>query len=371
MLISCKSFKDYSSQKVALKKSHSQKFILDNNQMITNLTINHKEGFFLFDTGAMSSIITDSLYLNSFKLCDENFTSSLKLKSATGSTIESFKFKADTIFSDIFTGSKKLFNFIKVKSENINCSKKDNSNVGIIGYDFLKNAGTPILLDFENLQIVVLGDNYNTSGFNKLNTKISKLGSKLTIPLLLDGYKTDFLFDTGNNGGLLLKEKSNKISDTKLVLTAKAILGAVDGFSYQEIKSYKDVRVNLKEIPEINTKLSVLKKLTINTMGISFIKHFNWILDFNSGDVYAKQITHFTKEEPIKQNLKLMALANNNILIVALKDLSCTIPYNVGDQITSVNNTKVTLENTCEMQDLLNKTQDWNTLQLEVVPVER
>jgi len=43
--------------------------------------------------------------------------------------------------------------------------------------------------------------------------------------------------------------------------------------------------------------------------------------------------------------------------------------FNVGDQITAINNTKVTPENISEIQNLLRKTEDWNTLNIEVILV--
>ena len=45
--------------------------------------------------------------------------------------------------------------------------------------------------------------------------------------------------------------------------------------------------------------------------------------------------------------------------------------HQLGDQIISVNGQKVTTENQCELQDLLNKTDDWNSLQLEVIPAQK
>lgn len=62
-------------------------------------------------------------------------------------------------------------------------------------------------------------------------------------------------------------------------------------------------------------------------------------------------------------------MINNKILITFC--IENESKYKMGDQITSLNNQKITPENICEMQEFLNKTQDWSTLNLEVVPATK
>ena len=65
---SCKSFNDFTNQKSTLIENGVQKFDLNNNQIIIPLAINNTVGNFLFDTGAMKSVITDDAFLNSFTI---------------------------------------------------------------------------------------------------------------------------------------------------------------------------------------------------------------------------------------------------------------------------------------------------------------
>jgi hypothetical protein len=58
----------------------------------------------------------------------------------------------------------------------------------------------------------------------------------------------------------------------------------------------------------------------------------------------------------------------NDKLIIVFKNLAYSLKQNLGDQITSVNNIKVSSENICEMQNLLNETKDWSNLKLEIIP---
>ena len=369
--VSCKSFTDFSNQKVSLNVNKSQKFDLTNNQIIIPLKVNNCDGKFVFDTGAMSSVITNNDFIKLFTLTNENYYTAVKVKGATGDYIKSNHLISDSISSNIISGRKKIFKHLIIESKKTNCFQNEQNQTGIIGFDIFKNAAQPILLDFENNNITVLGNNYITEGYSKLPTKINiGLGNKLTIPFLIEGVEVNFLFDTGNNGGFLMSEKQNKITDDKKIAGYESLIGTVGNFSLVKIKTYGNVSVKNDSISEIKTNVSVFPELITNTVGISFIKQFNWILDFGTGSVYIKQLSEFKNEDLSSEieNTKFKSIALENKLIIGFKNLSIKSTLNAGDEITAVNNQKVTPENICEMQDLLNKNEDWSTLELEVVP---
>lgn len=372
LMIGCKSFKDYTNQKVTLIENKSQKFTLDKNQFITDFFVNGKKGHFLFDLGATTSVINDETFIQAFKLSKENYYTSFKMKGANGVLIESKTFISDTISSDILRGSKKIFKTINIKGIKLECNKDIIEQTGIIGFDVLKTAAKPILLDFLSNQISVLDTNYPTIGYDKLEAKIPvNIGSKIIIPILLDGNSVDFLFDTGNNGGLSIMEKNNKISDSKQTSSIQTYIGSVDGFSIQNIKKYDNVKVLYNNLINENTKVSSYPNLISNSMGMSFIKHFNWILDFNTGDIYIKKISEFdSTTETITKVYYFKAASLNGKLVVAYKDNASLLNYKLSDEIISINHQKVTSENICQMQELLNNTQDWNTLELEIIPAK-
>lgn len=369
LVSSCKSLNDYQNQKISLVEGNSQKFSNENNVLLTNLFVNGKKGTFLFDTGAMSSVITNKLFISSFVTNKKNYYTSIKMKGATGMTIESKSFVSDSISSTIIRGKKNIFKHLEVQSNEILCAIKDTVRDGIVGFDIFKRSGQPILLNFENNTIDALTRNYNTIGYQKLDVKIPAIGSKITIPFMIDNIKTDFLFDTGNAGGFLISQKECKIEDSKIFLECETLVGIVNGFSTEKIKMYKDVSIKYNDIIDIRTNITSFPILHTNTLGISFIKNFNWILDFNTGMIYVKKITKFSNNENnsdlVKTKLKSGVI--NGKLIIGFKNLAFLFKHNVGDQITAINNIIVTPENICEMQDLLNKTEDWNTLNLEVV----
>ena len=369
VIISCKSFKDYSSQEVILKENKYQSFTLDNNEMIIDLTINDKKGKFLLDFGAMTSVITDSIYLNSLILNQDNYSSSRKITGASGIEINSNKYISDSINSSIINGKKYIFKHLVIKNPNnisqISCNEIDQKKVGIIGFDVFKNAAQPILLDFEKNVIKVLNQNYSIEGYLLMNAKIPTfVGSKLTIPFLVEGENIDFLFDTGNNGSFFIKEDQNKIPSSKIKQVFETYMGTVGNISIEKITNYDNVNIKHENIIDISTKLSSFPKLINNTVGIAFIKNYNWILDFKNGNVYCKKINNNNLDE-VQQKSIVSGVLDNKLLVV-YKNISVQNKLSVGDQITSVKNIKVTLENICELNKLLNKTEDWSGLSIVI-----
>jgi hypothetical protein len=75
-------------------------------------------------------------------------------------------------------------------------------------------------------------------------------------------------------------------------------------------------------------------------------------------------------ETEIKYKNHLYSYAVNEKLLVALKNSITNSDFSIEDEIITVNSKKVTRENICEMQDLLNKTINWNTLNLDVIPAK-
>lgn len=376
LLASCKSLKDYTNQKVELKPNGIQKMNIDNNQYISKFNINGKEGDFLVDTGAMSSVITDTLFLKKFNLTKENFYTSVKMRGAGGMEIESDVFITDSVCSTLFNSSKKIFKVIKVSNiQNKKCSNKAEikKTVGIVGFDFFKTAGSPILLDFENNSIKSLKDNYLTDGYTKLNAKISNFQRKIILTFNLDNKDIDFLFDTGNSGGFLLMSKEGKFDQNKILQKFSMIVGTANGFDVMTSEIYKDINIKLENSFESKCNVLVLEKLTTNTLGINFIKNFNWILDFNSGEIYIKKISEFSNllDSNTYNKDYIFANINSKLLVGFKKIIDKNSKFNVGDEITAINKQKVTPENICEMQDLLNNTQDWNTLELNVIPAKQ
>lgn len=364
---SCSSLKDFTEQDVQLKDEKSMEFQLRNNQMVLPLRINGKTGKFLFDTGAASSAITGKAFIEKMILTEKNYKPGIKLKGATGIEVQSYNFITDSISSEILSGQKNIFKQVVIRSFEKKCGEELSSNDGILGFDILERGKKPILLDFEKNTVSVLQSDYSAHGYELVESRFSTIKNKIMIPMIVEGRPVDFLFDTGNSGGLLVRNNESRISDSKKIYEISTIVGAFDGYSVQNIKRYSGVEVQNPSLGNSNSEVTVLESLITNTMGISFIKKFSWIIDFNQNRIFAKKIVAAERPAAIeKAALKSGVL--NDALLVVIKDSRDMSRFMVNDQILAIDGRMVTSENICEMQNLLNGSDDWSSFEIEVAP---
>ena len=367
---SCKSFDDFRNQKVVLETNKSQKIEFKNGVYYLNLKVNGVSGNFLFDTGAMTSVINDDNYLNQFHLTPKNYYTSYKLKGPDGVQIESNKFVSDSIKSDIINGSKNIFNHITNVKATTDCLKENEPPVGIIGFDIFKRASQPILFDISNNEIRVLQSKYNINGYQKLDTNISSIfGSEIIIPVKINNKIIKFTLDTGFNGGVLISSKEDILSKSNLYEEFEIGFITVSKLSVSKAFIYSNINIADNYLFTEPTIISTISNINKNLLGINFIKQFNWIFDFNSGVVYVKRISNSNTETlKVLEKLQITSLSFNGELLIVYKKINCYPNFHLLDKIISVNGKSVTPENICEMQDLLNKTQNWDSLKLEVIP---
>lgn len=370
ILTSCSSYKNFSNQEITINKGGKEEFTLDNNYMKIESTINNEKEYFHFDTGAQSSIIIDSVYLNKINKDKKELIKGISLTGANAVKIQSYDFVSNTVNCNLFNVKNKIFKFIKINKVSQTCTNTSENSVGIIGYDFIENSEYPILLNFETNTIEAIVNISDFSNYFKSSIKIKKLGSKIIIPFNINGKTVDFLFDTGNSGGFKMKASDyNEVKQPEI--TIKALYNVASGLTEMRLKTYFENSI-LFENEKVKYKIMVNDNMHVNTVGIEFIKNYNWIFDFKNGFVYYKKsnnsITQNAFEVP-KVNIQSISL--NNKLLVGFKTNFCNVNYNLNDQIISVNNQLVAPENICEMQTLLNSTQNWENLKLEVIPAKK
>ena len=162
-------------------------------------------------------------------------------------------------------------------------------------------------------------------------------------------------------------EKLNFKNDKKLEL---------EGSLFQTISSHTSgSEIVYEKMPitfgsyNLEAKVNVSTSIKAQNIGIDFIKAFDWLIDYNNNKVYIKRNQNLI-ESMLNRKISYYAKVNQEKLLIVIKEKSQT-QYQLGDQIISVNGQKVTTENQCELQDLLNKTDDWNSLQLEVIPAQK
>lgn len=363
---SCKSFKEYSNQEYVLKENSKQNFIYSSNKPLLEVSINNHKGLFLFDTGATTSIITDSIFLNSIKTTT-NLKKSTSIKNASGLQIQGYKILTNQITSDLFDSKNILFSYYKVDENKLtinNCfaNNENNSRIGILGMNHFMQSEKTIALNFDENTIQVVEDSFDKTDFIELKAELKITRKKIIIPLEINHKTIEFLFDTGNSGGLFTKD--GEISETIPAEEGEMLLGNFDSFSTQTIKYFKNLNISNFPISIENQNITSFNPFHTNSMGMKFISKFNWIIDFKNKKVYIKKNKNNFESNAV-QNNSLQVAAINGELIIGFKNKSVQ-NFNIGDKIDSVNQEKVTSENICKMAELLNKTPDWNTLKIEI-----
>jgi Retroviral aspartyl protease len=360
----CTVIQQLSKQKITSKKGSANILFVDNYPLIT-MKIDGVETNFLFDTGAGISVLTDSTIVPNFENKKIGY-----LGSAKGADRRKIKNKFLTVRAknEIFESENKILTFISSKKNS--CSKSKQKYSGILGMDFFFEDNFGMKLDFSNNKIYNL-DKKELSCLTTIKTDYNLIksecrNSQIFIYLKIEGIEYKFKLDTGYSGNIIMPNSKDLIfkSSNKIEL---------EGSLYQTISAItKGKEIYYEKMPvslgneTLESKISVSGSIKAQNVGIGFIKGFDWIIDYNNNKVYIKRNQN---EIPNKfdRTISYYAKANNDGLYITIKEKMQT-KHNLGDQIVNVNNIKVTQDNICEMQDLLNKTEDWNTLNLVTIP---
>ena len=360
-MFSCTTIKQISKQKIETIINCKQ-VDLNSKMIYYKFNIDNVEQNLLFDTGATMSVITDSLAIK-----DINLKKIGNFGTVTGADKKQIDLKTFTskIESELFFSENKAFAYIpKAISK---CQKKD-SFKGILGLDVFFINETSLQLDFSNNKICNLNENEKNQLVKNeyIEVKSECKSKQIFLFLIIDGEEIKFKLDTGFSGTLVMpfsdKRNFNKYSSLvyqgNLFRTASSVTNGEESF-YENVPSEF---ANLK----IPTKILVSKTIKAYNMGINYIKAFDWIIDYNNNKVFLKRNKNQLDSLFNAKSFQYLCVEKNSQLVIVTKQKQLN-KYSLGDEITSVNNQKVTPENICEMQDLLNKTEDWNTLNLKVI----
>ena len=362
LLVSCKAIKQISNEEI-LMKSGCEKLIFNGKSLLFPLEIENKKATFIFDTGATVTALLDSTIIDNFG--EKDFSKFGSAKGANGKKIQNKRFTAN-IKSNVFESSNKILTFINMPISR--CEKQKSVYTGILGLDVFFDKNLSMQLDFTNNKVCNITDQQ----FQQIlvNDQYQLLESKcrmnqITVYLNIEGKKHPFKLDTGYTGNIIMPFDENlDFKNEKMI--------ALEGSLFQTISSHTTGKeVIYEKMPivfgsyNLQAKVNVSTSIKAQNIGITFIKAFDWLIDYNNNKVYIKR-----NQNPIESNfnrkVSYYAKVNQDRLQVVVKEKSQT-KYQLGDQIIAVNGQKVTTENQCDLQDLLNKTDDWDTLQLEVV----
>lgn len=361
-LTSCKLFK---ALKLQDTKSILGNYTFNNtnNLIYFETLLENKKANFMFDTGATVSVITDSTYISNFST--KTFNGIGSVKGANGKKIKR-KMLATSINSNIFSSQNKVFSFVNMISNN-KCAKK-NEYQGILGLDIMFNNDLLLLMDFTNSKIgnITYSDKekiVTNEGYKKIKSECKM--NQVFVFLHINGNEYKFKLDTGFLGNIIIpyNEKLNFEKYQNIAYEGEFFQTATGRTNGEEI-FYENILINFGDT-NVKSKILISRSIKSQNIGINFIKGFDWIIDFYNNEVYLK-----------KNNYEIESMLNNNTFQYKVSEknskLYITIKqkylnnYLLNDEIISVNNNIVTLENICEMQNLLNSTSNWDQLKIEI-----
>lgn len=363
-LISCTSIKQLSNQEI-LTKQNCEISKMDSKLIYYDLKIDERVQKMIFDTGANMSVITDSLAIINYE--QKKFGALGTVTGADGKETDLKTFTAK-LESNLFESENKVFAFIPRSLTK--CQKKEEF-VGILGLDVFFKDNSILQLDFSSNKIC----NISNSQMNEIikdnyfEIKSECRSKQIFVFLNIEGKEYRFKLDTGFAGTLVIpyEEKLNFTTFNSLT-TIGGMYRTASSTTYGEEVFYENVPVKFN-YNVLATKLLVSKTIKSQNIGLALIKGFDWIIDYNNEKVFIKRNNNIIDSNFNSNTFRYLVSEKDGKLLISTKQKQLK-DYNLGDEIFSINSEKIVPENICQMQDLLNQTQDWSNLKIESIKVE-
>ncbi|WP_442787430.1 hypothetical protein [Flavobacterium suncheonense] len=359
-LVSCTTLKQLSNQKIENKIGCSD-IILKDRKMLINIEVDNKKQVFLFDTGATLSVITDTATVENYHKKEKGSFGSMKganQKKTDLITITS-KLNSELFYSE----NKILANLMQPQTR---CQKKEIYG-GIIGLDVAFIDGKSLFIDFSNNKLCNIRqeekENLISKGYSKVKSECTS--SKVYIFINIEGKEYRFKLDTGYYGNIIIPYNGQiDLSKYNSLTYEGSSLKTINSTTNGEEIYYENVGTAISDF-NVQTNIHVSKTITAQNLGLTFMKGFDWIIDFDKNEVYVRR--NETKIDFMfntqMQNYSTMEKNGKLIISSKLKQLT---KYSLGDEITEVNDQPITQENICDIQKILNQTNDWESLKVVV-----
>ncbi|SDJ32125.1 aspartyl protease [Flavobacterium noncentrifugens] len=358
---SCSVIKIFSDQEInILEKCTTIGF--DMGMPLLNVKLDSVQHRFLFDTGATGSVVVDSSEIKDFQ--NKNF---FYFGSSVGADKKTSKRRLFTanINSETFEGKNKVFAFFNLPVQE--CQKEQKFS-GIIGMDVLLDQKLTMFLNFTQNQLCNISKESQNKflkeeNFQRIKSECSR--RMIYIFITIENVEYKFKLDTGFTGDLIIpRSKIQNFKNQNFRAFEGSLFSTLTTITTGNELIFNEMPVKFG-VQAFQSPVIISSTIAAQNAGINFIKKFDWIIDYEKNQVYIKP--NMNIEIPIsKKERQYATIMYKGNLVIKLKEISQT-KYNLGDKIVSVNNQKVTPENICELQDFLNKTEDWNTLDLEVI----
>lgn len=226
---------------------------------------------------------------------------------------------------------------------------------------FAKEKG--LLIDFQSAEICTLSEVQleeckNSAGFMEVKSKFS--GSELFICINIGWKDYFFKFDMDYQGTFIMK-KHSRLKFQYLPHERYEVLDIHD-LTASESSYYKHRSVRLNNI-NYNTAIW-LNESQNQSVGVGFLKGFNWIIDFKNKTVRAQKNAVSIDIEDFSAK-DYTARAIGNMLCVTSRNLRGD-KFNVGDRISAIEGIELNPRNICDFEILLRQTERWDKLKIEI-----
>jgi hypothetical protein len=360
---SCKVLRQTLAEKVTAFEG-CQKISFDHNKVFIHTLIEGREQVMRLDLGAESSVITDTTTIPGYyKRSKSTFGNAYGVDRKTKITTAHLPLK---IRNKLHASDNKVFMVIPRPQELSDCAlTQSTSYAGLYGYDLMKQYTAGYLLDFETEQICNLKKEELSSmlakGYQPIKAKIGDWD--LVIYVTIDGVEYAFKFDTGYNGTFIMPYNNEKIgflSDNHTSLEGMLVSSASGIVTGKNNYYQKQVIFGGKEYA---AEITVSQGVKAQNVGMGFIKAFNWIIDSKNKKVYIRK-NEMAPDKGTSHTQGYYAAARGGKLIVIARPAG-SHDYVVGDEIVSVNGREATVDNFCELVNLLNEQKNnWKVLKV-------
>lgn len=336
--------KAFQNEKISYSEG-KQKFEFIDNKILINTTIDGKiNRDFIFDSGASSIILfTDDETTEHISNCE-------KLKSfgshvgAEGVKNKNIMYILETLESNLLKIKNSIVLCINNKSFNFECDP-----MGIIGSSTFSDNNKILNINMADSTIAVLDSLPDLDNWVKLESKFNKVSNHIVIPVDINGVPTDFYFDTGNNGGAIITDKTyNALKKDKAVYNERNYYGYVaktaTGALIDTVYNAKcDINLNGNyKIDSVN--VVSFEKMIVNSLGMEVFKHFNMLIDYKDKNLYIQQISKVQNTDTYDKILGFgvnSSIDEGAIIAHIYKDSKAEkAGLKPGDKIMKINNYK-------------------------------
>lgn len=341
------------SKDETIAKNGKINFSIVNDKMIVTTLISSKKVDLIFDTGASTHTLNDSLLF----VKDEN-NERLKVKTSAKTADGEVKTYIGNIIieTNIVSGKNSVASYLPFDFGFCKNYK------GLFSPGYLLESEKQMFLNFAE-NYVEVGDNFDLKNFEEIPMR-KKLSGMIEVKMKVDNKVDWYTFDTGADTPFIQKFENNKYKkDNYLGLGGVSGITTNKKIPIRDISFYRNVPVMLNN-NLYYSDVSNGKAVSNANLGLRFIKEFNWIFDFKNNKLYFKKLNTSKIIKP-REDINYGAKDIDNKLVIFLKKPNQKL-YNLGDVIVKYNNVFVTSENICAIKDELNDIKEWKNLNLVI-----